>query len=230
MKRFKILARIILVIIIGRVMIWHFYTQFIFINNVFDKMYYSRAYQGEYGWENRPITLKYNQVQTSNGMGFKMNIMTYLQEYLIENNEEKVIKIRISHTSPYDPMTDWPNGTPINVLETESISFRLSIQFNSGYMTPYEDTFYVRYRYDVLEKTLEKSYAIQRVEDEESKYYSGLELEDAKHILEENGLTIEYLCEQGEWMLYDKVVDDWLRSNPLSRFSKNNLGKFEVLP
>jgi len=188
-----------------------FYSEYIRIQNIFDKMYYTRV-RAHYDWWGGALGGLGNKADSFSEMpqikqisrdmesnytsdGYFENF--YKDEYL---NDGEVISIACDRN---ESVLDIAVAKRVNGI----------------------DIIY-RYSYDVKTKQLQENVECRT----DVKYY--INYQEALMIAETVGITNKELLEYRQYLLYDKLLTDWLDAN-LSRFSVKRWGRvkfIEVLP
>ncbi|TRW22690.1 TipC family immunity protein [Criibacterium bergeronii] len=231
-RRHKI--SVLKIILLGIIIIF-LYRNFIIVQNVFDKIYYSRAFSDITINEIRPKSLDYINRDAHNMPILLRGISlipkwSFEQEYKINDiYDGGKVRVVISETSPYEWI--YEDSKDFTVKDNGGMTFYYDIWYEQSEEKTYEDSINLGYRYNVYKKKLEDDIRINRYFSENhQKDVEYSNYEDAKHILLERGLTKEYLEEKRHWMLYEKILPDWFEANKyFTRFSMNNLGNVKIV-
>ncbi len=213
----------------------HYYNNYILVQNVFDHMYYAKAYSNIIS-EKKPLEMEYYWQETGCNMFYKEGYyyrVSYYDKYLDSPFELPNQEIISRVSSLLDPMLELED---YDISTFGGISIDFETTFESTIDVPYEDRIKIGYDYDVCEKTLKNELYIRRTYTDENIDWEKYELENQedlekiKVILNERGITDEDILKIRKWLLYDKVLTDWFKANEgKTRFSMDDLGKVEFI-
>lgn len=210
----------------------HYYDNYILVQNVFDHMYYAKAYNDIIS-EEEQRELDYSRRVYSYGFTTRKSFCdsaSYYEKYLNSPfdlpNQDIIIRI----ASPLEPILELED---YDVSKYGGMTINFETTFEATDNAPYEDIVAIGYHYDIGNKTLENVFFIVREyidKNIEVDYYAFRDEEDVKQILNERGITEEDISEIREWLLYDKVLTDWFDANEgNTRFSIDDLGNVNFI-